>query len=672
MSKNKQTPAEVAQTLAKYIARQEETLRSFPVGPLGNSARRNLQRGREALALLQGQNERMRMERDPAMQGAQMSTGGTTYERSLRNFNPGNLRKWGDQPIEDGFAVFETPEAGFDALLGQLNRYKTGKTPGTSPDMTLYEAMEKYAPSSDNNNPKSYAEFIAKNLGIDPNTAIKDIDTKKWATAVTAKEGGQMYAYLQDTNLLDDAVRRTLPAVRDATRVAVQSFDQPVFERLRANPEREAAQSNAAATEALQGISGLADLSAQLNPELAAAVDAARASGAIGPESEGTFRADSPEPRPKGTMGNTALEQFRDGPTPARNLKDKKLYDMSGRLLGTYVGAGKMKVADGSIKNLYESDVNKRRNTPIFYTSDGQMIGRYVGGGNFNIDRTGKNPEDKALRGAQALERLRIGQSRRQESTGMVPGTERGEDLVPLTPRGPSTIGSNVDPALLGSYQDLPDPVVRNFDDVGSDTTAATPDQVNFEMPGMSYLSAIPAMASLASAGIQQRALNQMVGPTRPITTDIPAFNYESTIGQQLQDVRDATDAASRVDGLSVPQRAAMRQGLLAQRFRQEQQLRGLDNRDRQNARARYDMLSMQARQANDALRNDYLQRTNEFNNQKAMLQAQIKQQPLNVLSASAQDYLQNVYAPNLAAQLEGMGRQYNTNIFGVTQNEND
>ena len=118
MSKKKQTPAEVAQTLANYIARQEETLRSFPVGPLGNSARRNLQRGREALAMLQGQNEKMRMERDPAMQGAQMSTGGTTYERSLRNFNPGNLRKWGDQPIEDGFAVFETPEGQYRVYIG--------------------------------------------------------------------------------------------------------------------------------------------------------------------------------------------------------------------------------------------------------------------------------------------------------------------------------------------------------------------------------------------------------------------------------------------------------------------------------------------------------------------------------------------------------------------------
>jgi hypothetical protein len=45
------------------------------------------------------------------------------------------------------------------------------------------------------------------------------------------------------------------------------------------------------------------------------------------------------------------------------------------------------------------------------------------------------------------------------------------------------------------------------------------------------------------------------------------------------------------------------------------------------------------------------------------MLDAQIKQQPLNVLSASAQDYLKNIYAPNLAAMLEAQGRQYNTNI---------
>jgi len=171
-------------------------------------------------------------------------------------------------------------------------------------------------------------------------------------------------------------------------------------------------------------------------------------------------------------------------------------------------------------------------------------------------------------------------------------------------------------------------------------------------------------MASLASAGIQRRALNKMQAPMRPIISDIPAFNYESTIGQQLQDVRDATDAASRVDGLSGAQRAGMRQGLLAQRFRQEQALRGQDNQARQAARANYDSMAQRARMMQDTIRTKYQDDLTAFNNQKAMLDAQIKQQPLNVLSASAQDYLKNVYQPNMAAMLEGQGRQFDT-LFG-------
>lgn len=195
--------------------------------------------------------------------------------------------------------------------------------------------------------------------------------------------------------------------------------------------------------------------------------------------------------------------------------------------------------------------------------------------------------------------------------------------------------------------------------------TAAQPDQTVLEMPGMNYLAAIPAMASLASAGIQRRALNKMQAPMRPVISDIPAFNYESTIGQQLQDVRDATDAASRVDGLSGAQRAGMRQGLLAQRFRQEQALRGQDNQARQAARANYDAMAQRARMMQDTIRTKYQDDLTAFNNQKAMLDAQIKQQPLNVLSASAQDYLKNVYQPNMAAMLEGQGRQFDT-LFGT------
>lgn len=187
------------------------------------------------------------------------------------------------------------------------------------------------------------------------------------------------------------------------------------------------------------------------------------------------------------------------------------------------------------------------------------------------------------------------------------------------------------------------------------------PDNTTLDMEGPGLLAAIPALASAASVGIQRRALNQMQAPQRPVISDIPAFNYQSNLGQQLQDVRDSTQAMSRMDGVRGPQAAAARQGLLAQRLRQEQRLRGMDNEAMQQARARYDAMAQQARMAQDAIRTNYQNDLTQFNNQRAMLDAQIKQQPLNVLSATAQDYLKNVYQPNLAAQLEAKGRQYDT-----------
>ena len=99
----------------------------------------------------------------------------------------------------------------------------------------------------------------------------------------------------------------------------------------------------------------------------------------------------------------------------------------------------------------------------------------------------------------------------------------------------------------------------------------------------------------------------------------------------------------------------------MAARFRAEGQARALDNRDRQQAKARYDALAYQGRTAQNALRDSYQNDMTAFNNQKAMLDAQIKQQPLNVLASSTQDYLKNVYAPNLAAMIEAQGRQYGT-----------
>lgn len=201
-----------------------------------------------------------------------------------------------------------------------------------------------------------------------------------------------------------------------------------------------------------------------------------------------------------------------------------------------------------------------------------------------------------------------------------------------------------------------------------SDIQPGSPDAININMPKNTWLQAVPALASLASVGIQKRALDRMQGPRAPIISDIPAFNYNSQIGQQLQDIRQATTAMGQNTAMSSGQQGAMRQGLLAQRMRGEAQVRAQDAQMRQAAKADYDRLSYAARQMNDTIRNKFQEDKVNYNNEMQDLRSQVKQQPLNVLSQTTQDYLKNVYAPNLATMLEGIGRQYNTQL---TQDEN-
>ena len=79
-----------------------------------------------------------------------------------RNNNEGNLRPGSLSSSRIGvdkknFAVFATHEDGHNAkkyLLFSSSSYK---------DLTLKDAIKKYAPASDNNNPDSYANFIMRN-----------------------------------------------------------------------------------------------------------------------------------------------------------------------------------------------------------------------------------------------------------------------------------------------------------------------------------------------------------------------------------------------------------------------------------------------------------------------------------------------------------------------------
>lgn len=99
--------------------------------------------------------------------------------RSYLNKNPGNLRKWHTQTgTAGGFAVFPTYEAGFAALKELVTRAATGKSTVYKPTDTIAQFFAKYAPSSDNNHPDTYARFVALRLGVEATTfQIKNLIT---------------------------------------------------------------------------------------------------------------------------------------------------------------------------------------------------------------------------------------------------------------------------------------------------------------------------------------------------------------------------------------------------------------------------------------------------------------------------------------------------------------
>lgn len=91
--------------------------------------------------------------------------------------NPGNLRFVGQQFAinNGGFCQFDTYDHGEQALRTLLVNACSGKSSIYNPNGTLYDFYAKYAPSSDNNNPNHYAEFVAKYIGVLPTVIIKTL-----------------------------------------------------------------------------------------------------------------------------------------------------------------------------------------------------------------------------------------------------------------------------------------------------------------------------------------------------------------------------------------------------------------------------------------------------------------------------------------------------------------
>jgi hypothetical protein len=90
--------------------------------------------------------------------------GSVLENRNYRNSNPGNLRH---SPLagkidDSGYAVFPNITAGYLGLLRDLRMKFLGKSNhGLSPDSTVLDLMDTYAPTRDGNNPNVYAAYLS-------------------------------------------------------------------------------------------------------------------------------------------------------------------------------------------------------------------------------------------------------------------------------------------------------------------------------------------------------------------------------------------------------------------------------------------------------------------------------------------------------------------------------
>ena len=101
---------------------------------------------------------------------------------AYQNNNPGNLVynssstgqiSNGATPGINGFASFPSYQAGYNALLSQIQTY-------ANQGLTIDQMMAKYAPATDangnptGNNPTAYAQQIATTLGVSTDTTVAD------------------------------------------------------------------------------------------------------------------------------------------------------------------------------------------------------------------------------------------------------------------------------------------------------------------------------------------------------------------------------------------------------------------------------------------------------------------------------------------------------------------
>lgn len=106
-----------------------------------------------------------------------------TSRLAFINNNPGNLRFVGQSGAvegEGGFAKFNTPEDGLNALTNQIKL-------DTARGLTLSQFISKYAPPTENNT-KQYLTQASSSLGVTPDTPLTNIPLDELTKFIALKE----------------------------------------------------------------------------------------------------------------------------------------------------------------------------------------------------------------------------------------------------------------------------------------------------------------------------------------------------------------------------------------------------------------------------------------------------------------------------------------------------
>ena len=160
-------------------------------GPTGPSLRASIEQGlQRAWQLLTKLLDMQPSPIERVAQAIKVFEGWKPGSRSYRNNNPGNLKYIGQKGTigkdDKGFAIFDSYQSGWKALIHQITIVANGTSKGylgparklglkDSSEMTLLQFFSVYAPAHDDNDPNAYCLFVCNKAGLDPKTKVKTL-----------------------------------------------------------------------------------------------------------------------------------------------------------------------------------------------------------------------------------------------------------------------------------------------------------------------------------------------------------------------------------------------------------------------------------------------------------------------------------------------------------------